>query len=101
VHEQRYEATAVGVKAARLAAKVRAEMAREKAATKLQEAYKKRWAKQAGWLAALGGNAREHTVEPETLRSWHCSSVKYWLLFLLHFGAMPGHRPSIHSITVS
>lgn len=42
VHEQRYEATAVGVEAARLAAKVRAEMAREKAAAKLQEAYKKR-----------------------------------------------------------
>lgn len=42
VHERRYEATAVGLEAARLAAKVRADMARERAATKLQDAYKKR-----------------------------------------------------------
>jgi hypothetical protein len=55
VHEQRFEATAVGVEAARLAAKVRAEMAREKAATKLQEAYKKRWVVLAGWLDGCCG----------------------------------------------
>lgn len=42
VHETRYQATVAGLEAAKLAAKVRAEMAREKAAAKLQETYKRR-----------------------------------------------------------
>ena len=42
VHESRFQATVAGLEAARLAAKVRAELAREKAAAKLQESYKKR-----------------------------------------------------------